>query len=62
MMRAAVAAHRARGRRAWLDSDVRIATWNLNSVLAWLPRLVEWLQQAAPDVVCLQETKVADAA
>ena len=38
---------------------VRIATWNVNSVLARLPRLVEWLGQAAPDVVCLQETKVA---
>lgn len=48
--------------RAWLDSDVRIATWNVNSVLARLPRLAEWLELAAPDVVCLQETKVgADA-
>jgi exodeoxyribonuclease-3 len=41
-----------------LDGGVRIATWNVNSVLARLPRLVDWLQQAAPDVVCLQETKV----
>ena len=41
---------------------MRIATWNVNSVLARLPRLVEWLELAAPDVVCLQETKVgADA-
>ncbi len=41
---------------------MRIATWNVNSVLARLPRLVEWLEQASPDVVCLQETKVgADA-
>jgi exodeoxyribonuclease III len=41
---------------------MRIATWNVNSVLARLPRLVAWLEQAAPDVVCLQETKVgADA-
>jgi exodeoxyribonuclease III len=38
---------------------VRIATWNVNSVLARLPRLVEWLEQTGPDVVCLQETKVA---
>ena len=46
----------------WLDGGVRIATWNVNSVLARLPRLVEWLEQAGPDVVCLQETKVgADA-
>jgi exodeoxyribonuclease III len=42
-----------------LDGGVRIATWNVNSVLARLPRLVDWLEQAAPDVVCLQETKVA---
>ena len=46
-------------RRGWLDGGVRIATWNVNSVLARLPRLVEWLGQAGPDVVCLQETKVA---
>ncbi len=39
---------------------MRIATWNVNSVLARLPRLVEWLEQATPDVVCLQETKVGD--
>jgi exodeoxyribonuclease III len=45
-----------------LDGGVRIATWNVNSVLARLPRLVDWLEHAAPDVVCLQETKVdADA-
>ena len=43
-------------------SGMRIATWTVNSVLARLPRLVEWLEQAAPDVVCLQETKVAQGA
>src|ERR1700735_208790 len=37
---------------------MRIATWNVNSVLARLPRLVEWLEQGAPGVVCLPETKV----
>jgi exodeoxyribonuclease III len=41
---------------------MRIATWNVNSVLARLPRLLEWLEQAAPDVVCLQETKVGPGA
>jgi exodeoxyribonuclease III len=39
---------------------VRIATWNVNSVVARLPRLLEWLQDTAPDAVCLQETKIAD--
>jgi exodeoxyribonuclease-3 len=38
---------------------VRVATWNVNSVLARLPRLVGWLETTAPDVVCLQETKCA---
>src|SRR5580698_6689749 len=41
---------------------MRIATWNVNSVLARLPRLTEWLADAAPDVVCLQETKVGPGA
>jgi exodeoxyribonuclease-3 len=39
---------------------VRIATWNVNSVRARLPRLVEWLSEQRPDVVCLQETKCLD--
>lgn len=37
---------------------VRLATWNVNSVKARLPRLLEWLELAGPDVLCLQETKV----
>ncbi|MGO8687005.1 MAG: exodeoxyribonuclease III [Candidatus Dormibacteria bacterium] len=41
---------------------MRLATWNVNSVMARLPRLLEWLAATRPDVVCLQETKVADAA
>jgi exodeoxyribonuclease-3 len=40
---------------------VRLATWNVNSVKARLPRLLQWLADAGPDVVCLQETKVAAA-
>ncbi len=39
---------------------MRLATWNVNSVGARLPRLLEWLEQRAPDVVALQETKCAD--
>lgn len=41
---------------------MRIATWNVNSISARLPRLLEWLEQCAPDVVALQETKCTDAA
>lgn len=40
---------------------MRIATWNVNSVRARLPRVLEWLERAKPDVVCLQETKCLDA-
>jgi exodeoxyribonuclease-3 len=39
---------------------MRIATWNVNSVAARLPRLLDWLGSAAPDIVCLQETKTAE--
>ncbi|MDH6575182.1 exodeoxyribonuclease III [Kitasatospora sp. MAP5-34] len=38
---------------------VRIATWNINSVTARLPKLLEWLESAKPDVLCLQELKCA---
>src|SRR5438093_1369415 len=38
---------------------MKIATWNVNSIRARLDRLLAWLQRAAPDVVCLQELKVA---
>lgn len=38
---------------------MRIATWNVNSVNARLPKLVDWLSSAEPDVLCLQELKVA---
>src|SRR5512133_1914815 len=41
---------------------MRIATWNVNSVKQRLPRLLPWLDERSPDVVCLQETKLADAA
>ncbi|MDQ3716401.1 MAG: exodeoxyribonuclease III [Actinomycetota bacterium] len=38
---------------------MRIATWNVNSIGARLPRLLPWLEETAPDVVALQETKCA---
>ena len=41
---------------------MRIATWNVNSVKQRTPRLVPWLEQRRPDVVCLQETKLSDEA
>ncbi len=39
---------------------MRIATWNVNSVRARLTRLVPWIEEHRPDVLCLQETKVVD--
>jgi exodeoxyribonuclease III len=39
---------------------MRIATWNVNSVKQRVPRLLPWLDERQPDVVCLQETKLAD--
>jgi exodeoxyribonuclease III len=39
---------------------MRIATWNVNSIRTRLDQLGGWLARAAPDVVCLQETKVED--
>ena len=41
---------------------MRIATWNVNSAKQRLPRLLPWLDERNPDVVCLQETKLADEA
>lgn len=40
--------------------SVRVATWNVNSAKQRLPRLLPWLDERRPDVVCLQETKLAD--
>jgi exodeoxyribonuclease-3 len=36
---------------------VRVATFNVNGINARLPRLLEWLAETSPDVVCLQELK-----
>jgi len=52
-VRVAIAIHR---------SSVRIATWNVNSLSARLSRVEEWIEYAQPDVLCMQETKVSDAA
>jgi exodeoxyribonuclease III len=41
--------------------DVRIATWNVNSLKARLDKVAWWLDRARPDVLLMQETKLADA-
>src|SRR5438067_1941747 len=42
--------------------SMRLATWNVNSIKQRVPRLLPWLDERRPDVVCLQETKVSDEA
>jgi exodeoxyribonuclease III len=39
---------------------VKIATFNINSIRGRLPRLLEWMAEARPDVVCLQELRIFD--
>ena len=39
---------------------MRIASWNVNSVRTRLDQVLTWLQQEQPELLCLQETKVAD--
>jgi exodeoxyribonuclease-3 len=41
---------------------MRIVTWNVNSLKARWDRVEEWIGLHAPDVLCLQETKLADSA
>lgn len=40
---------------------MKLVTWNVNSLKVRLPQLLDWLKAHAPDVVCLQETKLEDA-
>lgn len=39
---------------------MKIATWNVNSLKVRLPQVLDWLALNQPDVLCLQETKLAD--
>ena len=40
---------------------MKLATWNVNSIKVRLPQLLEWLREAAPDALCLQELKTEEA-
>jgi len=40
---------------------MKIASWNVNSLKVRLPHLLQWLAEAQPDIVALQETKLEDA-
>jgi len=39
---------------------MKIATWNVNSIRKRLDRVIPWLAEHQPDVLCVQETKVED--
>lgn len=39
---------------------MKIATWNVNSIIARLPLVTRWLEKEQPDILCMQETKCAD--
>ena len=41
---------------------MKIASFNINNIRKRLPNLLAWLDESAPDVVCLQELKATDAA
>jgi len=43
------------------DRAVKIASWNINSIRVRQERLLEWLADRAPDVLCLQEIKALEA-
>ena len=40
---------------------MKLATWNVNSIRKRLDRIIPWLEEHHPDVLCVQETKVEDA-
>lgn len=44
-----------------MDEVLKVATYNVNSIRNRLELVMEWLRREAPDILCLQETKVQDA-
>ncbi|OYT71990.1 MAG: exodeoxyribonuclease III [Chloracidobacterium sp. CP2_5A] len=43
-----------------MTDTLTVATWNVNSIRARLPHVLDWLERHEPDALCLQETKVPD--
>ena len=54
--------HAGSNRGGGYCGQVRVATWNVNSAKQRVPRLLPWLDERQPDVVCLQEIKLTDEA
>ncbi len=42
------------------QGQIKIASWNVNSIKARLPNVIEWLEETCPDIVLLQELKCQD--
>ena len=40
--------------------NMKLATWNVNSLKVRLPQVIDWLGANQPDMLCLQETKLTD--
>jgi exodeoxyribonuclease-3 len=49
-----------RGLNRKREQNMKIATWNVNSLKVRLPHLLQWLNDNPVDVLCLQETKLTD--
>ena len=45
-----------------MPADIRIATWNVNSLKVRLPHVIDWLSANPVDALCLQETKLEERA
>src|SRR5947207_14870428 len=39
---------------------MKVATWNVNSIVARLPHVIRWLEAVQLEVLCMQETKCTD--
>jgi exonuclease III len=52
----------AGSKRSKFTAPVKLVTWKVNSLKVRLTRVLEFLAEHAPDVVCMQETKTEDAA
>ncbi len=44
----------------YILSNMKIASWNVNSLKVRLEHVLQWLESTQPDVLALQETKMAD--
>jgi exodeoxyribonuclease-3 len=46
--------------KGYLGMNMKIASWNVNSLRVRLPQVLDWIQQHQPDILAIQETKMVD--